>query len=165
MKIVFLDFDGVLNSWAFFEMTKGARAEEGITDLERWVRKVDPAAVAELDRICTTAGADVVVSSTWRQLHALADLRQILERRGFTGRIIGKTPRLPPHGVRSCPRGLEIQEWLDATRRPVESFVILDDDNDMEHLIDRLVLTSFRTGLTAGDADKAINVLRRPYER
>jgi hypothetical protein len=51
-------------------------------------------------------------------------------------------------------RGEEIQAWL--TENPdVTQFVILDDDSDMAHLIDHLVQTDHKVGLTAADVKKA----------
>lgn len=43
--------------------------------------------------------------------------------------------------------------------RPVESFVILDDDADMCHLMPRLVRSETAVGLTAAEADRAITML------
>jgi hypothetical protein len=38
--------------------------------------------------------------------------------------------------------------------------VILDDNDDMAHLLDRLVKTSDRTGLTDDDVDRAVSMLK-----
>jgi len=38
-------------------------------------------------------------------------------------------------------------DFLKALKEPVESFVILDDDSDMEPYMDRLILTHWRDGL------------------
>ena len=56
--------------------------------------------------------------------------------------------RCRSRGPRETQRGTEIQAWLDAWRgEPVESFVILDDEGDMAHLLPRLVQTGWSTGL------------------
>ena len=58
-------------------------------------------------------------------------------------------------------RGLEIQKWLDDNPQGENVvFVILDDDSDMEHLMDRLVQTDHEFGLTQEDAGKAILMLK-----
>jgi hypothetical protein len=44
---------------------------------------------------------------------------------------------------------------------PVESFVILDDDADMEHLLPRLVQTSMDDGLQDRHVEKAVEILNR----
>lgn len=45
---------------------------------------------------------------------------------------------------------------------PVTSFVILDDDSDMDHLRHRLVRTTMVKGLTPEHADLAIAILNAP---
>jgi hypothetical protein len=71
--------------------------------------------------------------------------------------------RKTPGGIYAAEaRGQEIQAWLDGAPRygiEVESFVILDDDSDMVHLADRLVKTSFETGLLDEHVDRAIAML------
>lgn len=42
----------------------------------------------------------------------------------------------------------------------IESFVILDDNDDMEPFMDRLVQTSWFAGLTQEDVKKAIKILK-----
>ena len=60
MRIVFLDFDGVLNSHAYFN----ARTEK-FEDVGE-AGELDPTAVERLNRIIDATGALVVVSSSWR---------------------------------------------------------------------------------------------------
>lgn len=145
MKIVFLDFDGVLNSTLFFIANPGA---EICTE-----EQVDPAAVARLNTIVSVSKADVVVSSTWRLHHDAAYLQRILDMRGFRGKVIDTTPVLH-HRV----RGREIQAWLN-WHPETEKFVILDDDSDMEHLSDRLIKTAFVNGLQDVHVGKALQHL------
>ncbi len=65
------------------------------------------------------------------------------------------TPRLPEQ-----TRGAEIAKWLgDYERHKIQSFVILDDDKDMDSLSIRLVQTQGHVGLTMADAERAIAML------
>ncbi len=151
MKVIFLDVDGVLNSLEFLApIQQGARRLED----HEWF---DPAAVARLNRIVEATGADCVLSSTWRILHRMPDMRGFLKGAGFTGRLIDKTPG------GGGQRGPQIQQWLDDTaaigRHEVESFVILDDDSDMAHLLPHLVQTSFGDGLQDEHVERAIAML------
>ena len=73
----------------------------------------------------------------------------------MTGELIGVTPSLPGR-----PRGEEIQAWLDGAGTEVESFVILDDHDDMAHLADRLVRTDSAVGITGEDAGRALGMLQ-----
>lgn len=155
MKVLFLDFDGVLNSDALFR----ANGNRYLADM------LDVAAVARVNAILARTGARVVVSSTWRLDRSLEQLRAVLARHGFAGEIVGVTPVLrdvDEDGIavtRDAPRGLEIQSWIDDQPEPPESFAILDDDADMVHLEPRLVRTLFAVGLDDDGVEAAVALL------
>lgn len=154
MKIIFLDFDGVLNSADHFDRILGVIKKNPDYDP---IRQIDPEAVKRLSRIVEETGAKVVISSTWRYGHTLTELREILGKFGFTGQIVGATPR---HDSRA--RGLEIDAWLServSREKLVECFIILDDDADMDPHMDRLVQTSWQSGLLDLHVEKAIEML------
>lgn len=114
--------------------------------------RFDEKAVARLQRLVEATDAKIVISSTWRLLHSLSDIRGLLDKHGFKGNVIDKTPRIPD-GV----RGGEIQSWLEG--KNVDSFVILDDDDDMEPLMDKLVQTDFESGLQDEHVERAVEML------
>lgn len=157
-RIVFLDFDGVLVNHKSWHVRSNGHATG------------DPSCVEALNRITAKTGAEIVVSSTWRLGTPVAELRGILKSWGVEASVIGATPCLirdiRRNGVELAaaePRGKEIQKWLDehGQRWEIESFVILDDDSDMAHLMPFLVNTQFDTGLTMADAERAIAILAR----
>lgn len=153
MHVVFLDIDGVLNSGKHFMDMEGEPRSHGRLGDEQYAKyMLDPEAVARLNRIFDATKAVAVISSSWRIAHSLPAISWMLRYRGFTGKVIGATP------VSSGQRGDEIQEWLDLV--PVESFVILDDDSDMQHLRPFLVKTSFPYGLLDEHVDLAIEVIQ-----
>ena len=55
-------------------------------------------------------------------------------------------------------RGWEIMDWLER-HEAIESFVILDDWNDMEPVRNHLVLINPSLGLTEEDVQEAIKIL------
>ena len=141
MATIFLDIDGVLINRKSLRQASGLRAN------------ADPYCVAELNRITDATGAKIVVSSTWRR-QGRRFVTDALRKWGVGGQIVGCTP------VINVPdRGNEIQAFIDEYHRPVGSFVILDDDSDMLHLMPRLIRTEFETGLTQADAERAIAML------
>jgi len=181
MKVIFLDFDGVLNSRRFMlECAEGGRS--GVTGL-------DPKAVAHLNRICRQTGAAIVVSSSWRIGRTLEQLREVLREAGCTAAVEDATPRsyeiadaklaraFAERGigltdeeaghvlVAAKGRGREIDAWLSKREGKVESFVVLDDDSDVAPHGDRHVKTTFADGLMGEHVPLALEILSRPWGR
>jgi len=143
MKVIFLDFDGVLNRF----------------DDPRNLKELSSGCVKLLNQVIEQTHAYIVITSVWRILRTVGELRAKLVEAGFKypQRVIGKSPRT---GGR---RGTEIYEWLKIraqSRDDVESFIILDDDSDMEPFMDRLVQTDSDTGLTDLEVKKTVDMLR-----
>jgi hypothetical protein len=155
MIIVFLDFDGVVNSKRFLDVqAKRFRAEGRVRETRHMI---DPDAVARLNGLLLETGAKVVISSSWRWLFDLPTLREILVENGFTGEVIDVTPVLPGE------RGFEIEKWL-RDHAPDATFVIFDDnpvfDNpDTGNLHHRFVQTSWGYGLLDEHIDRARKIL------
>jgi hypothetical protein len=140
-KILFLDFDGVLNSETSARQT-GNRY------------KFSKDSVAALNKILLRTRAYVVISSSWRESWTLTENAAFLEHAGvLKGHVVGKTTALGKE------RGLEIDAWLNSVPYRVQAFAILDDRDDMLMHMHRLVQTNPEIGLTAELADKAIALL------
>ena len=151
LRAIFLDIDGVLNS------------EESCRE-HKTSRVFGKPHVEALNTIVKRTGAVLVVSSVWRLGKSVARLQCILNEQGVKGTVLDHTcrilhwkdnPRAPDgRSLETAPRGEEIQKWLDdrAALHPEEKvrFVILDDDRDMIHLIDRLVWTGAEKGPQPG---------------
>jgi hypothetical protein len=153
MKIVFLDFDGPI-------IPAQSHMPERAIESKAW-----PDSVEALNRITDTTGAVIVVSSNWRS-DGLHRMHELLKSWGVTGKVIGMTPilfRKIDSLWRAASRGEEIAEYLHG-KTNVESFVILDDDRDMEELEPYLIQTPFDVGLTEKDADRAIDMLTRAHD-
>ena len=118
MKIVFLDFDGVLNDITFIKNFKRKKS----TQIE-----LDPDRVHKLTEIIRNTQAKIVLISSWR---FNPNIEEYFDNFGLS--IYDRVKSL---GNRSE----EIQEWL--WRNPVESYIILDDESSyytkeqMEHAI------------------------------
>ena len=173
MKIIFLDFDGVLNSERFMD-------EQELWDHAQPETMVDANAVKKLNEIIEATQAKVVISSSWRYFLELDKIVEILNSKGFSGEVIGRT-KFPwinkPHMMHIQPkvfdtehyrrfrafytnRGHEIQDWLDTNSElPIEKILILDDNNDMEHLLPNLVRTTWLEGMSDVHVAKAIRHL------
>lgn len=144
--VIFLDFDGVLNS------LRSALAFGGCGR-----HQFDAVAVDLMARLAGAADARVVVSSAWRVGQTVEGLRAILGEYSTTlaGRVIGMTPR----GL-EC-RGAEIARWL--AENPNEhnrSFVIVDDDADMlDGQLPHFVQTRHRDGFGVPEYLRALEII------
>jgi len=154
MKILFLDLDGVVNSHDFWRK-RGVRAP----NMDWWMHQFDTELIGLVNIIVEKTGAKVVISSTWRILSTLPELRYMLSFKGLTGDVIDVTPCGSTAPNNHVYRGSEIQAWLDSQIEVIENFVILDDDSDMLHLMPYLVKTSITTGITMAQVERAIEVL------
>ena len=146
-RLVFLDFDGVLNS---------VQSTEQLGTRYRFA----PASVSALNELLRKAQAHVVITSTWRESWTLRENAEFLERDGVvSGRVVGKTPALGQE------RGVEIDAWLRSAPYPVMSFVILDDRDDMAMHRNRLVQVNPQVGLSSEQAERAIELLAVPWRK
>lgn len=185
MKVLFLDFDGVLNNGEWMKTLKEGEAANrvyGGDGDQWWLDMIDPAAVSQLNRIIEATGAKVVVSSTWRLRHDVEALQRLLDTKGFKGEVIDRTPHsgetkvqledgswFGPKMSLHPQRGDEIFYWLHL-HPEVTEFVVLDDDSDMDKVRDRFVKTYWQhwdqypegeLGLGPVAADKAIALLNQ----
>jgi hypothetical protein len=144
-RIVFLDFDGVLNS---------EHSAQELGTRYRFARS----SVDALNDVLRQSDALIVITSTWKANWTLRENAEFLERDGvLPGRVVGKTPTL------ELERGLEIESWLRSAPYPVASFVILDDRDDMAMHRQRLVQVSPQVGLSQTEAQRAIELLAVPW--
>tara|TARA_R110000824_G_scaffold12226_7_gene53644 strand:- start:57648 stop:58133 length:486 start_codon:yes stop_codon:yes gene_type:complete len=161
MNVVFLDVDGVLNA----ENSTGQVWGSGTyMQYSAWI--IDPVLVERLNRISKEVNnLTIVLSSSWRYAEQSGhiDINNMLEEKGYVGpKIIERTicDDENEEAIPSQPRGKEIQRWLDE-HPEVENFVILDDDDDMAHLMPNLIQTSFEDGgLLDKHVDEAIRRLQ-----
>ena len=159
MRVIFLDFDGVLNSRQFMESGQFGTGE----GLDFGHSQIDPAAVERLNKIVEATGAKIVISSSWRHIWSLGEIVKMLKKRGFrfTDSIIGVTPSLLSN------RGSEVAEWLGRQEEhariggdSVQSYAILDDSTDFEpEQHEHMVHTDAHFGLTDDDIGRAISIL------
>jgi hypothetical protein len=144
MRVIFLDFDGVLNSAASFVMENRRHGKD-----KRLKRPLNE----HLDRVCTSnfqyildkcPDVKIVISSTWRIQHSLPWLKKKLKSYGIdASRVIGKTPE-----SFGGFRGHEISLWLDK-HDDVTDYIVIDDNSLLDNTHDNVFIkTSWDTGLT-----------------
>ena len=155
MKIIFLDVDGVLN-------TSNNILKEYKNDNDTTSSRIhlDRDCVNNLKEIVDRTNAQLVLSSSWRKSGfystTLKNLEYQLNSNGMI--LLDCTPILW-----DATRGTEIKEWLKSKSKiyKIESYVILDDEEDMDDLIDHLVKTTYDDGLTHDLINIACDILNK----
>lgn len=149
MKVIFVDFDGVLNS------------DKYVANCGYYGVVIDPSKMVLLKNITESTGAKIVLSTSWREHwnkdDSLCDetgklINSIFSQYGLE--IYDKTPKL------YMRRETEIKSWLDINSG-VEKFVVLDDAFlNADFMNDFFIKTSnLHGGLDENDAAKAIKIL------
>lgn len=154
MNIIFLDIDGVLNSYAYYKETEN---------------DLDLKAIDILSQIYHKFNCKIVLSSTWRELKDISDesaqkmwkhLVDTLEKYGME--IYDITPTIKNN------RPLEIATWLQ--NNSCSNYVILDDDFPLleykkygleQHVVKTIYFTYKieNGGLQEKHKDKAFKIL------
>lgn len=155
MKIIFLDFDGVMDT-AYYDHVLSKLQLPGN---DTFGTVFDPNCVQNLKEIIDKTGADIVVSSSWKHLMTYKDFLDMWEFRGLPGFVTDVTPT--PDIRRN--RGDEIDAWLDECNVECQ-YVIIDDldaTNFNDHQLPRLLVVNPFNGLDESTAERAIQILNQ----
>lgn len=152
MKIIFLDFDGVISTYR-----------------RGW--KLDIEKLVLLQKIINETNAKVVVSSSWKKGYKDVDnFKDSLYKNWRCKEIQNSNEQILYNFVNSiyditgnhgsC-RGEEIKQWLiDNKELNVESYVIIDDDSDMlDEQLFNFVQTDCFYGLSERTVSLSIDIL------
>jgi hypothetical protein len=153
MKIIFLDFDGVMDTAYYDHML----SKQGLPGNDPYGTVFDPNCVHNLRRIIDNTGADIVVSSSWKHFMTYKEFLEMWDARGLPGFVTDVTPI--PDMRRN--RGDEIDAWLNECNVECQYVIIddLDGSNFNEHQIPRLLVVNPFFGLDEETAERAIYLL------
>ena len=164
MRVLFLDIDGVLNSYqsARYLHSVKHKTDDQIPEyfndyLLKNALELCPTAISNLEYILEEIkDLKIVVSSTWRMGCELKDLKALFPCSSLIkSRIIDSTPML-----KQSQRGDEIKRWIVARNVRIKDFIVLDDDCDMDAVEDNFVHINHKNGLTYTDAELVISMLK-----
>jgi hypothetical protein len=141
LKIIFLDVDGVLNSYrnviAFGGFPFPGRSGKDNPHAEE---NLDPIAIGMIRKLCKEFDAKIVLHSTWR---THVNPREFGEKYGLP--IIDVTP--------TVSKSQSIKLWLREKGQEVINYIIIDDDDmDDKH---RQVFTDIYEGFIYKDYIRA----------
>lgn len=152
MKIIFLDFDGVMDTAHYDNYLNYM----GLPEKDKFGIVFDPDCVRNLGRIIDATGADIVVTSTWKDFMTYKEILEMWEYRKLPGFVTDTTPTCSRH------RGDEIDACLEECRTECEYIIIDDMDESQfnEHQYERLFVVNPYDGLNNDVTDKIIAMLR-----
>ena len=153
MKIIFLDFDGVMDT-SYYDLVLHKEGKPG-NDMYGCI--FDPYCIQNLKHIIDETGAHVVVTSSWKYLMSYKDILDMWEYRGLPGFVTDVTPTPQERNN----RGDEIDAWLNECDAEVQ-YVIIDDlssNNFNEHQLPRFLKVNPFWGLDEATAKRAIELL------
>lgn len=160
MKVIFLDFDGVLNSsdnqaaMGYEKKTENTEIIYGFT-MDEYGVLFDERCVRWLSYIVGVTRSKFVISSTWR-LMGLEKLKAMWKHRDLPGEVIGVTP----WHLDTDKRGDQIKYWLQSNK--VDSYCIIDDVNEMlDEQQEFFVKTDYEFGLTMDTSTKIVSILNK----
>lgn len=153
MKIIFLDFDGVMDTAYYGHIL----SKKGLPECDKFGVVFEPDCIKNLKYIIDNTGADIVVSSSWKDFMSYKEILEMWKYRNLPGFVTDVTP-IPSHRRN---RGDEIDAWLDECNVECQ-YVIIDDldaDNFNEHQISRLLIVNPFNGLDEETAKRAVELL------
>jgi hypothetical protein len=161
-KIIFLDFDGVLNTEHYQGLLRYQR--------EPWQDEhgafFDPNAVKQLRRIIDATGADIVIESSWKYL-GLDAMKELWKVRNLPGRVIDITPSSVSDEyllknldttMIHC-KGMEIASWLSEQAEDIRYAIIDDEYVILDSQLPHFILTNPYEGITEEQTNRAISIL------
>ena len=153
MKIVFLDFDGVMDT-AYYD---DVLFEQGLSACDDFGPVFDPECVKNLEEILDKTGASIVVTSSWKEFMPYEDFLDMWTVRGLPGFVTDVTPSV------GRKRGDEIDAWLDECEADCQYVIIddLDGSNFNEHQLSRLLVVNPYNGIDDVTVERAIALLNQ----
>lgn len=170
MNIIFLDIDGVLNSYRYEDYllynNKSCFDENGAI--------FDPICVEALKRLILTTKAKIVISSSWKDnricKNAYSILKKMWKNRNLPGEILDVTPTLTPnwllkkYGLKNTTawKGYEIDQWLKSSTQSHSYIIIDDEDIVLDYQRPFFIMTDGYNGLSDADVEIGIRIFNSP---
>ncbi len=151
-KIIFLDFDDVMTTTKYCLTLNRKKQPEK----DEYGVLFDPDCVAALKHIVDRTDAEIVITSSWREVDMpMQRLKEMWESRHLPGKFADVTPPISRY------RGEEIAAWLTFCPDNCQYVIIDDLPQDQFHTnqYDHLVTTDGYAGLTMALAEEAITIL------
>ena len=149
MKIIFLDFDGVITTYH-----------------SGWRISIEKLLL--INKIVQSTNAKIVITSSWKVgFRTVEEFKTDLDNKRCSRNVKTETPFekfveqiYDITDNRGPWRGDEIQRYIENNKDKIESYVILDDDNDMlDEQLFNFVQTDSYDGIGQREVDLCIRIL------
>lgn len=172
-KVIFLDFDGVINSEKYARFVHGNSMYLG----QPWMdMQFDEIAIKKIAIFCAKTGAKIVITSSWRNGTYDSTVKSLIEKSENLKWIIPYVVGITPY-CDSRDRGDEVTMFFDILKYRVfdkyksllkngekfniVEYVIVDDDEDFSaDQMNHLVLVDSYSGIDDPDFDKMYKILK-----
>ena len=115
--IIFLDIDGIIATSKSYEYS---------------IDLFDMHAIKALNKLTDALNCEIVISSAWRILYDIKELKEILSNAGVKAKVVGITRNI---ALFKDNRGKEIKEWLE-NHIAVKEYMVIDDEiSDIQNVI------------------------------
>lgn len=142
MKVLFLDFDGVLNPFAKFSRI-GEFSKNSCSHIQYLLDSIPD--------------LRIVVSSSWRT-YGLPAMRDILKQNGIDPTKIIAITDGPKEEPGETSKVHHIVHWLQE-HPEIDSYVIVDDEVELPHLKHKYVKPNPSVGMNLKDMESAMKIL------
>ena len=123
-KYLFLDIDGVLNSFDDYKMS----GKSFLKNLNNISFILSGKQINLLNQIVEKYNPTIILSSYWRTRYSLDEINKLFRERGFIGEITDKTDEI---GEEHKQRWNQIKRYIK--EHDVKNFIILDDEKISEN--------------------------------
>ena len=151
MKIIFLDFDGVMDTAYYDDFLH----KNSLPETDKYGIVFDPYCIKNLKYIIDNTRADIVISSTWKDDMTYNEIIDMWKDRNLPGFVTDVTPTVSRH------RGNEIDAWLEECRDTCRYAIIddLDSSNFNPHQLEHLFIVNPYCGLDEDTARRIVQHL------
>jgi hypothetical protein len=163
LKIIFLDFDGVLIPSTFSKFLKYMErlSNGGLASKDDFGQYFYEPCVQNLKTLGEKSCAKIVFSTNWRNEHEQSKFLELFKKR-IDISVLGSTPTIDP---KLGNRGNEIEAFLAKLENYEIDYVILDDMAPTHFLAKQLpflVNCDEKFGFTKINLEKALAILNKP---
>lgn len=150
-KYLFLDIDGVMNSFDDYKMS----GKKFMKNIHKLTFKLSKKQIKLINKIVENYNPKIILSSYWRTRYSLDEINKIFKDKGFKGTIADYTDH---KGEEHDDRWNQIKRYID--KNQVKNYIILDDEHITKDstVVPNFIKTDSYVGLTKNSLKDIHNI-------